>query len=104
MRLFVYGTLRDPARLEQVIGRRVPSRPARLRGHARREAAYPYVVESPDGVVDGLLLEELDDAAMARLDAYEDEGRLYARRPVVVEVGTERVPCDVYVGLGIAGR
>jgi gamma-glutamylcyclotransferase (GGCT)/AIG2-like uncharacterized protein YtfP len=104
VRLFVYGTLRDPACLEQVIGRRVPSRPARLLGYERREAAYPYVVESPDGVVDGLLLDGLDDAALARLDRYEDEGRLYARRSVTVEVGAERVPCDVYVGRAIAGR
>jgi gamma-glutamylcyclotransferase (GGCT)/AIG2-like uncharacterized protein YtfP len=104
VRLFVYGTLRDPARQEQVIGRRVPSRPACLRGYERHEAAYPYVVEAPNGVVDGLLLDALDEAAMARLDAYEDEGRLYARRAVVVEVGGELVPCDVYVGLAIAGR
>lgn len=104
MRLFVYGTLRDPVRQEQVIGRPVPSRPARLHGYERLEAAYPYIVASPNAVVDGLLLEELDDAALTRLDAYEDEGRLYARRAVTVDVGGERVPCDVYVGRGIAER
>jgi gamma-glutamylcyclotransferase (GGCT)/AIG2-like uncharacterized protein YtfP len=102
VRLFVYGTLCEPDRQQQVVGRKFPSRAARLRGYERREAAYPYVVESAGGVVDGLLLEDVDAGALARLDAYEDEGRLYARRAVTVEVGDARVPCDVYVGLGIA--
>jgi gamma-glutamylcyclotransferase (GGCT)/AIG2-like uncharacterized protein YtfP len=101
-RLFVYGTLRDPACQERVVGRRFPARPARLRGYVRREAAYPYVIASADASVDGLLLDDVDAEAMARLDAYEDEGRLYRRAAVTVEVGDEVVACDVYVGLGIA--
>jgi gamma-glutamylcyclotransferase (GGCT)/AIG2-like uncharacterized protein YtfP len=101
-RLFVYGTLRDPGCQKRVVGRLCPSRPARLYGFVRREAAYPYVVASDDGFVDGLLLDDVDAGAMARLDAYEDEGRLYRRASVTVDVGDERVACDVYVGLGIA--
>lgn len=102
MRLFVYGTLRDPARQERVTGRRFPARPARLRDYARRDAAYPYVIPSPGDVVDGLLLDDVDADALARLDVYEDAGHLYARRSVTVEVGDARVDCEIYVGLGIA--
>src|SRR6185436_2023659 len=86
VRLFVYGTLRDPVCQERVIGRRVASRSARLTGYARREATYYYVVAATDASVEGLLLDDLGDDVIARLDAYEDEGRLYARRFVTVRV------------------
>lgn len=102
MRLFVYGTLRDPSRQERVTGRRFVACPARLRDYACRDAAYAFVIPSPGDVVDGLLLDDVDADALARLDAYEDAGRLYARRTVTVEVGDERVECEVYVGLAIA--
>lgn len=102
MRLFVYGTLRDPSCQQRVTGRTFPSRPARLRDHVRREATYPYVIPSDGDVVDGLLLDNVDAEALARLDAYEDAGRLYERRTVLIDTGTERVASEVYVGLAIA--
>jgi hypothetical protein len=54
--------------------------------------------------VDGLLLDGIDDAALARLDAYEDEGTLYVRRSAVADVGGRTIPCQVYVGAAIARR
>ncbi len=102
MRLFVYGTLVDPSVQHRVTGRTFPARPARLHGWAQRAAAYPYVVPSPDDTVDGLLLDDVDAASMARLDAYEDAGRLYERREVTVLVDAAPVTCEVYVGLAIA--
>ena len=39
--------------------------------------------------------------ALARLDAYEDEGGLYVRREAIAVADGKRVPCQVYVGNGI---
>ena len=101
--LFVYGTLTDDARVEAVVGRRLPRRPALLEGYERVEQAgsYPYVVPRDGARVEGVLLDEVDDGALARLDAYEDEGGLYVRREVVAVADGRRVTCEVYVGSGI---
>jgi hypothetical protein len=48
--------------------------------------------------VDGLLVDDIDAASLRKLDAYEDEGRLYLRQPVWVSVGDERVAAETYVG------
>ena len=99
--LIVYGTLMDEERLEQLTGRRFPRRRARLEGFARILAGhgYPTIVPQAGARVEGVLVEGVDAASLAALDAYEDAGRLYARRPAEVLVDGERVPCDVYVGL-----
>ena len=99
--LFVYGTLTDEERLEQLTGRRFPRRCATLEGFARVVAAhgYPTIVPQAGGRVEGVLVEGVDAASLAALDAYEDAGRLYARRSTEVLVDGERVPCDVYVSL-----
>ncbi len=99
--LFVYGTLTDEERLEQLTGRRFPRRRASLEGFARVVAAhgYPTIVPQAGGQVEGVLVEGVDAASLAALDAYEDAGRLYARRPAEVLVDGERVSCDVYVSL-----
>jgi len=101
--LFVYGTLMDGARVQAVVGRRLASRPAVLDGYERVEPAgsYPYVVPRDGATVAGVLLDGVDDTALARLDAYEDEGGLYVRREVVAVADGKRVPCQVYVGNGI---
>ena len=99
--LFVYGTLMDEERLELLTGRHFSRRRAALEGFARVVAAhgYPTIVPQAGGRVEGLLVEGVDAASLAALDAYEDAGRLYARRPAEVLVDGERVPCDVYVSL-----
>jgi gamma-glutamylcyclotransferase (GGCT)/AIG2-like uncharacterized protein YtfP len=102
-RLFAYGTLMDGERVFAVTGRRFPGRPARLDGYRRitSDHGYPYVVPAPGSHVDGLLLEGIDAGSLRALDRYEDEGRLYRRRPVEVIVGGARVSCETYVGAGI---
>ena len=99
--LFVYGTLTDEERLEQLTGRRFPHRRATLEGFARVVAAhgYPTIVPQAGGRVEGVLVEGVDAASLAALDAYEDTGRLFARRPAEVLVDGERVACEVYVSL-----
>ena len=93
----------DGARVQAVVGRRLPSRPAQLDGYERVEPAgsYPYVVPRDGATVAGVLLDDVDDTALARFDAYEDEGGLYVRREVVAVTDGKRVPCQVYVGSGI---
>ena len=106
MHLFVYGTLRDPDCVVGVVGRRLASRPARLDGHRREEppGCYPYVVPDPASSVDGALLLDVDDDALAALDRYEDEGRLYRRVDATAVCEGEAVPCAVYVFLRPARR
>jgi len=101
--LFVYGTLMEDGRVQAVVGHRLPRRPAVLQGFERVEPAgsYPYVVPRDGATVDGILLDEVDDTALARLDAYEDEGGLSIRREVVAVADGRRVACHVYVGNGI---
>jgi gamma-glutamylcyclotransferase (GGCT)/AIG2-like uncharacterized protein YtfP len=105
-RLFVYGTLMSQRQLVAVTGRPFPTRAATLHDYERiiPPGDYPYVVPRPGGVVDGTLVEDLDAEALAALDAYEEVGRLYTRRPAEVLVDGTAVPCDVYVGTGIAAR
>lgn len=114
-RLFVYGSLRDPARVRQLLGRSLPATPARLSGFQRQLPpgfAHPFLVPaSPavcggeEAVVEGEVLTGLHEHEMQRLDAYEGvaEG-LYERRVAVASVAgeaagsAERVrPLEVYV-------
>ena len=90
----------DDARLRSVTGQQFARRAARLEGFERIAPArgYPYVVPKAGAHVDGHLIEDVDAASLRRLDTYEDEGRLYFRRPVEVVVGGERVACETYVG------
>lgn len=99
--LFVYGTLMSATRLAAVTGRSFPARAAVLEGFERRQPAglaHPYVVPHAGARVEGLLLEGLDEAALAALDRYEDEGGLYHRRGIEVRTDGAPVQCDVYVG------
>jgi gamma-glutamylcyclotransferase (GGCT)/AIG2-like uncharacterized protein YtfP len=98
--LFVYGTLMSEPLLYSLTGRRFPRRRATLEGYERilPNQGYPYVVPKSGGQVEGFLVEEVDDDSLRTLDAYEDEGRLYLRRPVEVNVDGSRAACDTYVG------
>lgn len=85
MRLFVYGTLLDPARMAAVAGaaaRLCAPRPALLRGLRRvalRGTPYPTLIPDRRGVVAGRVL-SVGPEALRRLAAYE--GRPYRLRPV----------------------
>jgi gamma-glutamylcyclotransferase (GGCT)/AIG2-like uncharacterized protein YtfP len=98
--LFVYGTLMSESHLYSLTGRRFSRRRARLEGFERilPNQGYPYVVPKAGGQVEGFLIEDVDDASLRTLDAYEDEGRLYHRRPVEVLSAGRRVPCQTYLG------
>ncbi|HLJ61203.1 MAG TPA: gamma-glutamylcyclotransferase family protein [bacterium] len=86
-RLFVYGTLQDDALVARLVGRRLPWRRAVLEGYRRtldESIGYHVVHPSTGASVDGRVIETVDVAALAALDAYE--GTEYRR--VVIEVRT----------------
>lgn len=107
-KLFIYGTLRDPNVLTLVIGRPFPGprSPAVLHGFRKRKVEgfdFPVIAPSPDGRVDGILIEGLTDEDITALDGYEDvSAGLYDRVEADVsidEAGADapRVRAFVYV-------
>jgi gamma-glutamylcyclotransferase (GGCT)/AIG2-like uncharacterized protein YtfP len=101
-RLFVYGTLQDDGLVERLLGRRLAWQPAVLEGYCRMLDAsigYPVVHPLAGASVDGRLLEGVDQAALAALDAYE--GREYRRVTVRVQTSDGRT-VDAYAYVPIA--
>ncbi len=91
-RLFVFGTLRDPATLREAVGRNISGTPATLTGYRRRHILHdhePYPVLLPDktSVVDGLLL-PVTAEDLKKLDDYEDKN-IYERKQVTLTDGTK---------------
>lgn len=96
--LFVYGTLRFPEVLGELIGRTPDSEPATLAG--TRPAAlpghnYPGLVTAPDTVTEGFLLGGLTADEWRILDAFEDDE--YELRPVCVHAGDRELYAWTYV-------
>jgi gamma-glutamylcyclotransferase (GGCT)/AIG2-like uncharacterized protein YtfP len=98
-RLFAYGTLQIPDVLRAVTGRAFPSEPARLAGHARYRVngrPYPGLCREPGSEAEGLLYCGLDEDALQRLDAFEDD--FYRRQTLkVATLAGEIVAAEVYV-------
>ena len=100
MRIFAYGTLRDPATFRRVTGTAAPVQaalPAILPGFRRAPLAgtpYDTLVRDSAGEVEGLLI-EVDRAMLVRLHRYEE--RLYRFRPVHVRVGTLRIQARAWI-------
>jgi gamma-glutamylcyclotransferase (GGCT)/AIG2-like uncharacterized protein YtfP len=101
--LFVYGTLRDDDVFTAVVGRTLAAygpRPAQAPGYQARVVrgeVYPGLAVAPGRAAPGLVLDGLDQGALARLDRFEGDG--YRRRPLDVHVGTARVAAEVYLPL-----
>jgi len=109
--LFVYGTLTDPRRMAAVLGAAVDTsrrRPGTVHGVLYDLGDYPglQLDDAAGAPVPGVVL-ELDDDALAPLDAYEGVHQgLYVRRQVPVRLddgGTVRGWVYLYAG-PIAGR
>ncbi len=91
MRIFVYGTLLDPAVLALVLGRpveRLAVTPAMLSGYRRRRALgawFPVLEPAAGGSVDGVVIEGLSAQDVARLRYYETDA--YELAACTVRVG-----------------
>ena len=105
MYVFVYGTLTDPERVEEVLesGTATFAGDATLEGLHRVDGEYPTL--APGGRVEGRLL-AVDGEALRHLDRYEGvDAGLYVR--VTVPFTDREGTTEVYVGdpdrLGITG-
>ena len=100
MRVFVYGSLLDPAALARRAGdATLPARmrPAVLRGWRRvgvKGSKYPTIVRHRPGVVAGAVV-DLPAAAVGRLQAYEGEGYELVRVRPATERG--RAPAFAWI-------
>ncbi len=101
--LFVYGTLTDPERVTALTGKQFERVDATLSGFecVNSPLGYPFIRPKTGAVVQGVLLLNIDPVSLVTLDAYEDEGDLYRRQSVVVEVVDRRVAAVTYVGHAI---
>ena len=96
--LFVYGSLLDPLRRHEIIGRQVATFPAVLNDHEVSRARYFYVRKHPGVSTQGLLLAQLNSQDFDALDLYEDVPRLYTREKVeVVAQHGASIRCWVYL-------
>ena len=87
MRLFSYGTLMLGEVMELVAGRSFKSCPGMLAGFQRRRLrgeVYPAIVPAAAARALGVLWQDLDRAALARIDRFE--GALYERQQQPVQV------------------
>lgn len=107
-KLFVYGTLMNPAVQQEVLGRTVAMKPATLSGFKVEQGRWPYLLYAKNKTVLGSLLSDLSDKDMEHLDAYEritsipemkDEDRtIYSREKVSVYLETgKQEECCVYL-------
>ena len=99
--LFVYGTLVSDQHVRLLLNRKVESEPAVLHNYMRvvPPGAFYFVVKQHGATAPGRLLKNLTPEELARLDAFEDEGKLYFRRVVVVRTeDNRRRRCMTYVG------
>ena len=95
---FTYGSLMWADIMARVCGREFASEPASLADHRRhpvRGQDYPGLRAAPGGLVPGRLYRDVDEAAWARLDAFE--GDEYERADVVVTLaGGATLAAQVY--------
>jgi gamma-glutamylcyclotransferase (GGCT)/AIG2-like uncharacterized protein YtfP len=97
MKLFLYGTLADPAALGRCAGRPVrhPPLPARLSGYRRvllRGARYPTLRRAPDGEVHGVVVRVNADMFW-RLKKYESARYRTIRVQLQTPAGPDRALC-----------
>jgi gamma-glutamylcyclotransferase (GGCT)/AIG2-like uncharacterized protein YtfP len=108
--LFVYGSLVDPRRLDDVLGYHFLGERlrARLAGYERlmsESFGYPFLVARAEHVVDGILIMDLSPNDMDVLDRYEDvDVEMYTRVAVEVETwGCGPSPTFVQAHTYVAG-
>jgi len=102
-RLFVYGSLMNPAERVILLGHPVEASPAHLRGYARGRKRYYFIAKQADAVTDGAVLEGLTASDLAILDEYEEVPTLYTRdRIEVLTADARKIECWIYLPTGWA--
>lgn len=96
---FFYGTLCHPPLLAAVLGREAVGKPARLSGftaHWAKGERFPILIESADGHAEGLVVDDLTEQEIARLDYYE-AGFDFLIKEVDLVAGGTPVRAQVYM-------
>lgn len=104
MRLFIYGTLLDPARLHRLAGSNCVQTPARLEGWRRvrlRFTPYPTLRRAFRARVDGAVI-EVSAPALRRLIAYE--GAAYRLARVAVRTARGKTAASAWIAPAITAR
>jgi len=108
--LFVYGTLVEPTRLDAVLGHvhqgeRLRAQLSGFARHTRADYDYAFLVPAATGLVEGVIVLDLQPADWPRLDAYEDvDAGYYSRELVSVETwGCGPRPCNLSAYTYVAG-
>lgn len=99
--LFVYGTMMSSRHVKLLLNRDVESEPCTLLNYLKivPPGAFFFIVRQHGTMVRGRLLKDLTPEEVARLDAFENEGNLYFRVPVVVRNSDGfRRRCQTYIG------
>jgi gamma-glutamylcyclotransferase (GGCT)/AIG2-like uncharacterized protein YtfP len=97
-RVFVYGSLLNPKRQCEIVGRELRMLPARLPGYERGRGRYFYIVARRGTETIGAILLGLDARDLAALDRYEEVPDLYTREAVTVTTaGNGRITCWCYM-------
>ena len=99
--LFVYGTMMSSRHVKLLLNRDVESEPCTLHNYLKivPPGAFFFIVRQHGTMVRGRLLKDLSPEEIARLDAFENEGTLYYRVPVIVRNSEGfRRRCQTYVG------
>ena len=98
MNLFTYGTLMDPAVWARVAQEECPTERVVLHGYEARRlhgVTFPGLIEAPGCATPGLLYRGVSTAALARLDAYEDD--FYVRVPLILLAESGPETAEVYL-------
>jgi gamma-glutamylcyclotransferase (GGCT)/AIG2-like uncharacterized protein YtfP len=97
-KLFVYGTLMNPAERLRLLGRPVNASPARLAGYTRGKKRYYFVAKQVGAATDGAILEDLSADDLAILDEYEEVPTLYTRERIeVLAADGRKIECWIYL-------
>jgi gamma-glutamylcyclotransferase (GGCT)/AIG2-like uncharacterized protein YtfP len=102
-RLFVYGSLMDPAERQRLLMRPIEAIPARLTGYVRGRTRHHFVAKQADAVTEGAILEGLSARDLAILDRYEEVPTLYTRERIeVIATDARKIECWIYLPTGWA--
>ncbi len=98
--LFGYGEfLRDEV-LQNVLGHVPPKTPAILRGYKRvyeKATGFYNIVPAKRSVVEGVVMTDIADEDLAKLDWFEEASALYYRERHEVETPKGRMTAWVYI-------
>jgi gamma-glutamylcyclotransferase (GGCT)/AIG2-like uncharacterized protein YtfP len=99
--LFIYGSLLDPDRRAEIIGRPTTAIPAVVHGYERARRRYWFIRPRESAIVCGAILTDLTPAELAVIDAYEEVPDLYTRERISVTLADDSIrECQVYLPAG----